>query len=183
MAIREAGREDGRAICSGLDPRAERRIARRPAGAGVPRRAGRVARRVARGVAKGLVGAPFLAILVPSGSAAEGAPADQTARSPAFVARIEGPDRAPVEDAVAAGTVGDFPGGDPILPGSDSFSSEKRFEARFDRVFEATSVASREIELPTPAPLVIALGETPPPRPPARPEPDPLQSLFGTTTP
>ncbi len=141
MAIREAGRGDGRAICSGLDPLVERRTARRPARAGVAGRAGRVARRVARGMAKGaakgLAGALRLAILVPSGSAVGGTPADRAARSPAFVARIEGPDHASVEDAVAAGTVGDFPDGDPISPGIDSFSSEKRFEARFDRVFEA----------------------------------------------
>ena len=279
MAIREAGRGDGRAICGGLDPRAARQSARRAALGGVRGHAGRVA----RGVAKSLAGALGLAILAPSGSVAQAAPANRPTSRPAFVARVEGPDHAPVEDAVvslvpaasapgrapggprpratmdqqdlafvphvlaiATGTVVDFPNSDQVRHSIYSFSAAKRFEVRLYRGFEAPPitfdapglvvlgcnihdhmlgfvyvldaphfgvsdgqggveiagvpagryrlelrhprlveglVASREIELPASSPVVIALGETPPPRPPARPEPDPLQSLFGTTAP
>ena len=52
-----------------------------------------------------------------------------------------------------------------------------RLEVRHPRLEESV-VTAREVALPLASPLVIALGEEPPPRPPARPEVDPLQSLF-----
>ncbi|MEZ4281256.1 MAG: methylamine utilization protein [Myxococcota bacterium] len=221
----------------------------------------------------------LLACVAASGFFAEGARADRAAIAAAFEARIEGPDQAPVEDAVvslvpvsgaregisrakppratmdqqglafvphvlavAVGTVVDFPNSDQVRHSIYSFSAAKTFEVRLYRGFEAPPitfdapglvvlgcnihdhmlgfvyvlesphfavsdargaalipdvpagryrlelrhprlaeglVVSREIELPAAAPLVIALGESPPGRPPARPEVDPLQSLFG----
>jgi|JI10StandDraft_1071094.scaffolds.fasta_scaffold143031_2 plastocyanin len=53
-----------------------------------------------------------------------------------------------------------------------------RLELRHPRIDESL-VVEREIELPSAAALVIPLGERPPPRPPARTDVDPLQSLFG----